>query len=278
MIFRTLGGIIGPFIKLLFVEEAFLIATTKREKVILHEVTVQKLLRLIKDQNLQQGDKLPTERALAQELGISRTSLRESLQTLETNGIIHIRHGSGIYVDLYDESMLNPSDEADGGNYQSVLTTVTQMLQARKMTEPYCSQQAAKIITAEQLERLRRHEEAQYQRLYFRNGLVAAPGLDFEQLIVSFLGNPIISNMHKRLNSSWKSYLAILNAVVLPPNKRHKDHLAVIKALEEHDSNKAEKAMYQHLDKSEKSIIQLLKEYQRLDPSSIPHVTDFSID
>ena len=65
----------------------------KREKVILHEVTTQKILRLIKEQKLRQGDKLPTERALAQTLGVSRTSLREALQSLEANGILHIRHG-----------------------------------------------------------------------------------------------------------------------------------------------------------------------------------------
>ena len=70
--------------------------TPKREKVILHEVTAQKILLLIKEQKLRQGDKLPTERALAAQLGVSRTSLRETLQTLEANGIVRIRHGSGI--------------------------------------------------------------------------------------------------------------------------------------------------------------------------------------
>ncbi len=236
--------------------------TAKRERVIVHEGVVQKILCLIRDQNLQQGDKLPTERTLAQTLGVSRTCLREAMQTLEANGVVHIRHGSGIYVDLYDESLLRPM--GNSGDYESVLATITQMLQARMMTEPYCARQVAKTITPEQLERLRQHEENEYQRLYFRNGVAAAPGLDFEQLIVSFMDNPIISNMHKRLNSSWKSYLSTLNAVVLSPTKRHKDHLVILKALEEHDSAKAEREMYQHLKKSGKSIEVLLEHYREL--------------
>lgn len=234
----------------------------KREKVILHEVTTQKILRLIKEQKLRQGDKLPTERALAQTLGVSRTSLREALQSLEANGILHIRHGSGIYLDLYDNSMLNPYDGADEENHLEVLATIHQMMEARMMIELYCIRQAAVSITPEQLEQLRQHEENEYRRLYLRDGAVAAPGLDFEQLIINFLGNPIIANSHKRLNSSWKSYLATINAVVLSPDQRHKHHLAIIRALEERNPAKAEKAMFNHLHKSEASINTLLAQYK----------------
>jgi len=238
------------------------LTTAKREKVILHELTAQKILRLIKEQKLSQGDKLPTERALSQTLGVSRTSLREALRNLEANGIVRIRHGSGIYVDLYDNSMLSPYDGEDEENDREVLATVHQMVEARMMIEIYCIRQVAKSITPEQLELLREHEEQEYRRLYFRDGAVAAPGLDFEQLIINFLGNPIISNTHKRLNSSWKSYLAIINAVVLPPDERHKDHLLIMRALEEHNPGKAEKALYGHLHKSEQSIKVLLAQYK----------------
>ena len=231
----------------------------------MHELTAQKILELIKEQNLQQGDKLPTERALSQKLGVSRTSLREALQNLEANGIIHVRHGSGIYVDIYDDSLLKFYGEIHQDNYPEVLATVNQMMEARIMTELYCVRQVAKIITPQQIEELHRHEEEEYRRLYFRDGVLAAPGLNFEQLIISYLNNPIISNIHKKLNSSWKSYLSIINAVVLSPDKRHKDHMAIIQALEEHNPAKAEKAMYNHLSKSGKSIHMLLEQYKAME-------------
>ena len=246
----------------------------KREKIILHELTTQKILQIIKEQHLQQGDKLPPERALAEQLGVSRTNLREALQNLEANGIVHIRHGSGIYVDLFDDSMLDPHKELAQGNYREILTVVHQMMEARMMTEVYCTGQVARIITPSQMAQLRRHEEEEYCRLYAGGGRTPAPGLDFEQIIVDFLQNPIISNMHRRLNSSWKSYLAVLNAVVLSPDRRHRDHLAVILALEDHNVQKAEKAMQHHLLGSLKSIDSLLARYRTLGPKPDPGPQD----
>ena len=60
--------------------------------------TAETLRRFIIRQSYQPGDKLPSERELAGQLGISRTLLREAMSTLEGVGLIDIRHGSGSYV------------------------------------------------------------------------------------------------------------------------------------------------------------------------------------
>ncbi len=48
--------------------------------------------------NLKAGDKLPNEKDLAEQLGISRTPIREAMKTLAIAGLIDIRHGHGSYV------------------------------------------------------------------------------------------------------------------------------------------------------------------------------------
>ncbi|KSV81834.1 GntR family transcriptional regulator [Sinorhizobium sp. Sb3] len=48
--------------------------------------------------NLKAGDKLPNEKDLAEQLGISRTPIREAMKTLSVAGLIDIRHGHGSYV------------------------------------------------------------------------------------------------------------------------------------------------------------------------------------
>ena len=59
---------------------------------------VEKLLALVQDRGLQPGQKLPAERQLAEELGVSRTSVREAIQKLVSQGVLSARRGDGTYV------------------------------------------------------------------------------------------------------------------------------------------------------------------------------------
>ncbi len=59
---------------------------------------VEKLLALVQASGLQPGQRLPAERQLAEELGVSRTSLREAIQKLVSQGVLISRRGDGTYV------------------------------------------------------------------------------------------------------------------------------------------------------------------------------------
>jgi GntR family transcriptional regulator, transcriptional repressor for pyruvate dehydrogenase complex len=63
-----------------------------------HEITA-KLTRRIVDNRYPAGTKLPTERELAEEFGVTRHVVREALKRLEAIGLVRIRHGSGILVE-----------------------------------------------------------------------------------------------------------------------------------------------------------------------------------
>lgn len=63
----------------------------------------ERIEQLIVDRGLQPGDRLPPERALAEELGVSRPSLREAIKTLEAVGRVRIRHGTGVWIQAPDE-------------------------------------------------------------------------------------------------------------------------------------------------------------------------------
>ena len=64
----------------------------------LSDRVAQQLLELIQSTQLQSGAKLPTERALAEQLGVSRTALREAIQKLASRGVLESRVGSGTFV------------------------------------------------------------------------------------------------------------------------------------------------------------------------------------
>lgn len=64
----------------------------------IYEDVVQQLQRLVSSGRLEPGDQLPTERALADQLAVSRASVREALRILEARGMLEARAGQGVFV------------------------------------------------------------------------------------------------------------------------------------------------------------------------------------
>jgi GntR family transcriptional repressor for pyruvate dehydrogenase complex len=96
---------------------------------------VSERLRTLLEEEVGPGDRLPPERRLAEELGVSRGSVREGLRRLVDLGIVEARRGSGTYV--------APIDLDD-------------LLEVRLRVEPFAARLAAQRRTAAQLKRLRR--------------------------------------------------------------------------------------------------------------------------
>ena len=73
--------------------------------------TAEAIHRMIRDRDLKPGDRLPSQRELAEGLGVSRPSLREALSMLETLGIISIQAGRGVFVadEAAEGAVANPA-------------------------------------------------------------------------------------------------------------------------------------------------------------------------
>lgn len=72
-------------------------AEDKKEKKMFVQI-VQQLRDIISNEQIKPGEKLPSERVLCEQLGVSRASLREALRSLELLGLIQSRHGGGNYL------------------------------------------------------------------------------------------------------------------------------------------------------------------------------------
>lgn len=85
----------------------------KIKAISLYENVIKQLMNLIEKNELKPGDKIPSERALAKILGISRGSLRETLRVLEVNGIIKNKPSEGRHIrDIkYGDVDLNHNQE-----------------------------------------------------------------------------------------------------------------------------------------------------------------------
>src|SRR5258708_6883876 len=85
----------------------FMLHAIKKTRI--HEEVVSQVHELIKEGKFKAGDQLPSERELAETFKVSRTSVREALRALETQGLIISRTGMGNFVaDLPIESLVAP--------------------------------------------------------------------------------------------------------------------------------------------------------------------------
>ncbi|MER7013764.1 FadR/GntR family transcriptional regulator [Saccharopolyspora sp. NPDC000359] len=76
----------------------------------LYEQVVQRLREHVAASGLRAGDRLPPERKLAEQLGVSRASVKQAIVVLEVQGLVEVRHGGGTY--LRRESLeVEPVDE-----------------------------------------------------------------------------------------------------------------------------------------------------------------------
>lgn len=227
------------------------------KQILIYEVAVQEIINLIRTRNLKKGDKLPPERELVKQLQISRACIREALQVLSSNYIVQIKPGSGIYVNVLDKQELS---RFSGGksSKEEVLEAVRNIIEMRRLLETYGFQQAAKTITSEQLHRMYSHEASEFSTYLSDTKGATGASMNLEQMILACQPNTILAGIHGRLNETWKTYMSKLDAVALPPDIRHRDHLDIIMAVENNQPKQIAKAVAKHLDGTYRAVERLL--------------------
>jgi DNA-binding FadR family transcriptional regulator len=98
----------------------------------LYRQIADQIRALIRSGEFQVGARLPPERDLARQLGVSRPSVREALIALEVEGLVEVRIGSGIYV-------LDGGPRANGGDEEQAASGPFELLRARWVIEGECA-------------------------------------------------------------------------------------------------------------------------------------------
>ncbi len=122
---------------------------TKETKV--YELIVEEIKNRISLGILKKGDKLPTERDLAEQLKLSRASIREAIRALEVIGLVECRQGAGNYIkESFEDSLFEPLSMMfilEDSNTQDIL-------EIREALELQTVVQASKKITVGELKQL----------------------------------------------------------------------------------------------------------------------------
>ncbi len=152
----------------------------------LSDAIVWQIELAIKGGQYQPGQKLPSERKLSQDLGVSRPILRQALQNLETRGLVDTQHGRGTYVATLANQYLAPIAWLHDNQAK-----VKAFYEARMVIEPACAALAAQRVTTVQLAELRRNLDESGQVAGDGNILTfIALDIEFHSIVARLSANP----------------------------------------------------------------------------------------
>jgi DNA-binding FadR family transcriptional regulator len=211
----------------------------------LYRQIADQIRTLIRSGEFSAGSRLPPERDLAKQLGVSRPSVREALIALEVEGLVEVRIGSGIYVQpAGDGAAALKTHEAEAGPFE--------LLRARYVIESECAALAAKSAKKSQLQAIadaldemqREMEVDDHHPLHsdrlFHMRIAEATGNGALVAVVKLLWDERTGALYKQLEDHYDSP-ALWEAAMA-------EHRAVLKAIAAKDPRGARAAMQRHLN------------------------------
>jgi len=208
-----------------------------------YQVVADRIRVLIRDGGLTAGARLPSERELAHQLGISRPSLREALIALEIEGRIEIRGGSGVYVCA--------AAPAELGVTPTLGESPAELMHARVVVEGAVATLAAARVDKAALDRVREALEAMRADVAAGRKPVEADRR-FHLSIAEMSGNTVLAGVVGTLfdgrHGAISTHMSGRVESVSPPwMDALGEHEAILRALESRDPQAASAAMCRHL-------------------------------
>jgi len=196
----------------------------------------------IEQHQLSAGDPLPSEAALAKELGSSRASLREGIKSLEALGIVEVRHGEGLFVKAFSfDAIFNnlPYSFAVDGRSLRELTQVRSALEEGLM---WMVAEHIDQSTIQQLENLVKQMETRAKR-----GESFQPeDQAFHRVLYLPLDNPFVVRM---VDLFWEIFHRLHGQETVQKNallRSVEEHRAIVETLKQRDDRAAAVAMREH--------------------------------
>jgi GntR family transcriptional repressor for pyruvate dehydrogenase complex len=213
----------------------------------LSDVVSERLLAAIREAHLQPGARLPSERELGDQFGVSRTVIREAVRHLAAKGILEVRSGSGATVARIDGSSVSDALSLYLG--RKGLPNPHKIHEVRETIEMQTVRLAAQRATDEHLAEIRRTHE--------RLGQVAddpeaasQADVDFHRAIAKATENELFVVL---VDSIGDVMMDIRRATVWQPGRVQvgiEHHHRILEALERRDVEGAARAMEDHLVES----------------------------
>ena len=225
------------------------------KKTSLSDVVIEKIKAAIRNGELKPGDRIPSHDELCERWGISRTTIREALNKLESVGVLTKYQGRGTYInDISADSMITSSEFGALLDREAVL----QLLEARKLVETAIVGLSAQRRTEEQLSALEELlEEMEKAKRENDHEHYYEADHEFHLLISKMSRNPFLEVMMRNISKP----LAIqqMEVIAFKPgdqkrisNDCHRCHRKIFTAIKEKDPQEAKRSIELHLENVER--------------------------
>jgi GntR family transcriptional regulator, transcriptional repressor for pyruvate dehydrogenase complex len=241
-------------------KQAVPLFTPLKTKRVFEEIADQ-IRELIYSGVFKPGDKLPSERELANQFKAGRMVVREALRTLEHAGFIYIKQGSfgGAFIKESDSAVITRSisDMIRIGN-----VTLDELTETRLAIEMIILESAFQRINEEDLEEIRKNLEESREEL--SNGKRPLDtNLNFHLLLAKASKNTLFEMMIKSIMSVTTSFLLTVN-----PEREHLRqisayHTEIYDALKKRNFKRAKETMKEHLVAANERISELAERAKR---------------
>ena len=219
----------------------------------LYHTVANKILELIDSGVFPPGSRLPGERDLAEKFGVSRVAVREAEISLQAQGRLEIKVGSGAYVLDGSNSLLNGLPKV--GPFE--------LTEARALFEAESAALAAPIITDETLEELENYISIMSGKISTDMTPDEADAA-FHNTIARATNNHaimfVIDSMWQMRREAAQLQRVYKNVCNKDSSHREDEHQAILDALKNHDSSAARLAMRAHFTRMIEALLEASEE------------------
>jgi len=203
---------------------------------------VARIKQMILRGTLRPGERLPSERALSEALGVSRPTLRESIRSLEAMNILETRQGAGTFVASLDlRTLLEPLEFAVSVSE----APLAELFEVRFLLEPGAAALAAERATEDDLAALERCVEVS-RRPVSREEFLALD-IELHRIVAEAAHNDYLVRLLASMSALAAESRALTVGIAGVVAQSTRDHEVIAAAIGRREPDAAREAMREHL-------------------------------
>lgn len=217
----------------------------------------EQIVSMINDGQLRPGQRLPSERELASDLGVSRQSIREAIYRADSMGLIEVRQGEGSFVlSSIRENLRSPMTILLEGQADKIF----EFLEIRKLIEAWCAEKASTKATTEDLNRMGMILE-KMEKVVPTDTAWEKVDMDFHLSVAAATQNIIAMHIMEALKDSFHNFFRVRRITTRADRKERllQQHIEIFKAISKRDPVLAKRKALDHLDFIDKLIKEDMK-------------------